>query len=123
MIKMGVPAAAVELKMKAEGLSQDKIDRFVSVVDSSRAATAGKTSSPAFKQKAKTLPTLKVHWNTIPGDKLEKSLWATPRAEHKDVLQADQIQELTSLFAAKVRLFRGNQQLTRMSFALIGWRV
>lgn len=101
MLKMGVPTAAVELKMKAEGLSQDKIDCFVSVVDPSRAAA--KTSSPAFKLKAKTLPTLKVHWNTIAGDKLEKSVWATPRAEHKNLLQADEIQELTSLFAAKVR--------------------
>lgn len=65
MILMGVPPPAVELKMKSEGVSQEGIEKLMSVADPGRAK--GRTPVKS-KPQAKTLPTLKLHWNTLAGE-------------------------------------------------------
>ena len=106
MKKVGIPAEAVVMKMKQDGMEEERITAF-------RAAYGlSFSSSSSSKKNQKTLPvgsmhrrsskTLqKIHWKAINNDeKLRDSLWTS---NVKAEVSEKQLKELESLFSASPR--------------------
>lgn len=116
MASMGVPFGSVEQKMKSEGVSSEDMLRVavalghgpppestaVSSSACSLSSTGGSTrsidsTSRQSSRRSSSVSLVKMHWNTVPADKLENSIWAQ---NEEDSIEEKEMQELEKLFAA-----------------------
>jgi hypothetical protein len=111
MAAMGVPFGNVEHKMKSEGVSADDMLRAaialghasapppaaVTASLSSTGGSVGSSESRPTSRRSSSVSLVKMHWNTVPADKLQNSIWAN---NDEDSMEEKEMQELEKLFAA-----------------------
>ena len=115
MCAMGVPAAAALGKMTAEGVPVDQIAIFAVAhgmdppgrrkspkkKSGGRRAPPGAPPSAALAAAANrrtSVPMQTIHWDAIPQEKLQNSVWAS--ANKIDEIDDNEIKQLESLFSA-----------------------
>lgn len=79
----GTPTTIRQLAAAAPGSARrgQAVKRQLVPLDVPRPATAGGgAGSRAVGERKTSVQTLKLHWNTLPADRLQASVWATPRA-------------------------------------------
>lgn len=79
MLTMGVPLGAIEMKMMAEDVELAARRRFLTVADATgtNVLQGAPHTQSAKRPNSRMLPTLKLHWNTIAGNRIE--IWVTIR--------------------------------------------
>lgn len=109
MCAVGVPLGAVKAKMGTDGLTDADMSEFLAAyaTPATMAALgiAPPTSRPppgasAAARRRSKAPMLKLHWNPVPKERLERSVWGTPRDATGDLGQ-EELDELESMFAAR----------------------
>lgn len=97
---MGVPAESVVHKLTVEGIDAKKVKMFSAAhgvatrITSKRRAPPG--TAPPKDRRASNMIT--VHWDALPQERLENTVWATGSSCE---LQSEELQQLESLFTAK----------------------
>eukprot|EP00948_MAST-09A_sp_MAST-9A-sp1_P001105 g1105.t1 len=89
MEKMGLPEGAIRHKMTMEGIETANIDLFFG-------KSLEASASESQEAKVPKLKLAKLHWKSLPSDKLEKSVWGKNR---NSGLEEEDLGELQSLFA------------------------
>jgi len=104
MAAMGVPYGNVEHKMKSEGVSPEDMLRVAVALGHGPAPKSTKSSSgvtdirpSSVSRRSSGVSLVKMHWNTLPPEKLENSIWAN---NDEDSMEEKEMQELEKLFAA-----------------------
>jgi hypothetical protein len=106
MAAMGVPFGNVEHKMKSEGVSAEDMLRVAVALGHGPAPVSGLSLSSkgstdsrptSVSRRSSGVSLVKMHWNTLPPEKLENSIWAN---NDEDSMGEKELQELEMLFAA-----------------------
>ena len=103
MAVMGVPFGNVEQKMKAEGVcTEDALRVAVALGHGPPPEVRIRRSSSSENRPARksSVSLVKMHWNTLPPEKLENSVWANI---DEDSMEEKDLKELEKLFAASVK--------------------
>eukprot|EP00985_Skeletonema_marinoi_P010141 scaffold4781_cov141-Skeletonema_marinoi.AAC.6 len=102
MKKVGVPVAAVAMKMSQDGIDDKQINSFRVAygLDSSGKKTPKQLPAPPHRRSSKAMQ--KVHVSTIKEEKLRNSLWALSSQIDAEISQKE-VEELESLFSASPR--------------------
>ncbi len=102
MTKVGVPPAAVTMKMSQDGIEDKKINSFRVAfgLNSSEKKTPKQRPPPPHRRSSKAMQ--KVHWRTIEEEKLRNSLWTLSSQIDAEISEKE-VQELETLFSASPR--------------------
>ena len=100
MKAVGIPLSAVKMKMSTDGVDKNKIEMFNEVFGTSASDSAPKSfpMPPVPRERRRASKAMqKIHWNTVPEQRIHNSLWA--KTPDEDLLQSE-IESLESLFSA-----------------------
>ena len=102
MIKVGVPAAAVAMKMSQDDIADEKINSFRVAygLDPPGKMIPKQLPAPPHRRSSKAMQ--RVHWSTIEEEKLRNSLWTLSSQINAEISQKE-VEELESLFSASPR--------------------
>mmetsp|Transcript_24624 Transcript_24624/g.36263 ORF Transcript_24624/g.36263 Transcript_24624/m.36263 type:complete len:2041 (+) Transcript_24624:160-6282(+) len=105
MHKMGVPAGNIDQKMKMDGCSSEDVNRLMVAIGARSEEFSSNTQSNVKSESTRSsggrkasVPLLKVHWNPLPAEKLENSIFANGQ---DDSMQDEEFEELEKLFGAQ----------------------
>jgi ankyrin repeat protein len=116
MAAMGVPHASVQAKMRIDAVEQSQQNRILRALGidtedgdgsggpppgpSPMGALAALAAGPGGRSMPRrpSVPMQTMHWNAIPKDKLEKSIWAASVEGDGDEIQEDDMAEIEKLF-------------------------
>lgn len=92
MSAMGVPYPSVLSKMKLDDISMNDRNRLARSLDQQLEGVPDTKRRPS-------VPFQKVHWNTLPEEKIKKSLWST-RSTEAEIIKDEDLEELEALFCS-----------------------
>jgi hypothetical protein len=98
---MGVPAANIVQKMELDQLSGEAIARvkgYMGIKTEEEGAGQRGDLRESMRRKS-SVPMLKMHWNALPPEKLQNSIFAGGKDE--DSMQDEELEELEKLFGAQ----------------------
>lgn len=101
MSAMGVPYPSVLSKMKLDDISMNDRNRLARSLDQQLegAPDTKETASTNANGRRPSVPFQKVHWNTLPEEKIKKSLWSTKSSE-AEIIKDEDLEELEALFCS-----------------------
>jgi hypothetical protein len=101
MAGMGIPAGSISQKMKIDGVPEDKSSILLQAMGLVPAPEVVESPRPLMMRTSSnrrpSVPLLKMHWNTLPPEKLSNSVWASS----VDDESLDDIEELEKLFGSQ----------------------
>ena len=101
MHAMGVPTANIVQKMDLDQVGDEnakRVRRALGLPVDEDEAAPGDSVRDSTRRKA-SVPLLKIHWNTLPPEKLRNSIFANGQDE--DSMQDEELEELEKLFGAQ----------------------
>ncbi|CAE7500316.1 FMNL1, partial [Symbiodinium microadriaticum] len=101
---MGIPTANVFQKMELDQVSEEnvkRVKRALGVKLEEEDAGTKDNLRESMRRKA-SVPLLKMHWNTLPPEKLRNSIFANGKDE--DSIQDEEMEELEKLFGAQSKV-------------------
>lgn len=98
MALMGIPSGSIAQKMKIDGISDDVAQPLLVAMGMNvKSESSGEESPRPGSSRRSSVPLLKLHWNTVPADKVEKSVWASGGDEDS----FENIEEFEKLFGTQ----------------------
>ena len=108
MASFGIPPGAVESKMKMDEIPANEVEAVIQVmlgVDDRESSNDDVSSNnggsdDASNTRRPSVPLQKVHWNTLPAEKLTNSIWANNDSSPKHAIKDMDLEEIEKLFKA-----------------------
>jgi len=110
MMNVGVPVAAVILKMKSDGIKETFVDDFRKRFDADSpisACTSRKQQLGHLSSRRTSVKMQKIHWNAIDEEKLHKSMWA---GHMENEIDDEELGSLVKLFCTQARSPQNSQR-------------